>query len=134
LGIIMSENPQVTFQTEFFKPVHGEEEETNPGRYGKALAQWLAENLKEHGVTVEGVIPEDFGWVVMLSRKPFMLWLGCGNTDGSTTEWNVFPVAELSTVQRLFKRTNPAPEIEKLRAHLAELVPSIPGVTNITWE
>jgi hypothetical protein len=52
LGIIMSANPQVTFQTEFFKPVHGEEEETNPGRYGKALAQWLAKNLKERGVTV----------------------------------------------------------------------------------
>lgn len=130
----MSVNPLVTFQTEFFKPLHGEEEETNPGRYGKALAQWLAESLKMRGVAVEGVIPEDFGWVVMLSRKPFMLWLGCGNTDGSTTEWSVFPAAEISTIQRLFKRINPAPEIEKLKAHLAELVPSIPGVTNITWE
>ena len=130
----MSANPQVTFQTDFFKPVPGEEEETNPGRYGKALAQWLAERLKERGVAVEGVIPEDLGWVVMVSRKPFMLWLGCGNTDGSTNEWNVFPVAELSTVQRLFKRADPASEIEKLRAHLSELVPSIPGVTNITWE
>ncbi len=129
----MSANPQVTFQTEFFKPVHGEEEETNPGRYGKALGHWLAENLKERGVAVEGVIPEDFGWVVMLSRKPFMLWLGCGNTVGKT-EWSVYPVAELSPVQRLFKRINPAPEIDKLWAHLAELVPSIPGVTNITWE
>jgi hypothetical protein len=130
----MSANPQVTFQTDFFKPLPGEEEETNPGRYGKALAQWLAERLKERGVAVEGVISEDFGWVVMVSRKPFMLWLGCGNTDGSTIEWNVFPVAELSTIQRLFKRENPAPAIEKLREHLAELVPSIPGVTNVIWE
>ncbi len=130
----MSANPQVTFQTDFFKPLPGEEEETNPGRYGKALAQWLGERLKERGVTVEGVIPEDFGWVVMVSRKPFMLWLGCGNTDGSTTEWNVFPVAELSTIQRLFKREDPGPAIEKLREHLAELLPSIPGVTNVIWE
>ncbi len=129
----MSTNPQVTFQTDFFKPLRDEEEETNPGRYGKALAQWLVEELKGRGVAAEGVIPEDFGWVVMVSRKPIMLWLGCGNTDDSTTEWNVFLVAELSTVQRLFKRTNPVPEIEKLREHLAELVPSIPGVTNITW-
>jgi len=130
----MSMNPQVTFQTDFFKPITGEEEETNPGRYGKALAQWLVERLKERGVTVEAVIPEDFGWVVMVHRKPFMLWLGCGNTDGSTTEWSVFPVAETSTLQRLFKRVSPEPEIEKLRAHLSELVPSIPGVSNVTWE
>lgn len=130
----MNSGPQVTFTTDFFKPIAGEEEETNPGRYGKALAQWLAQQLKERGVSAEGVIPEDFGWVVMVSRKPFLLWLGCGNIDGSTTEWSVFPVAEMSALQRIFKRTNPAPEIEKLKAHLSALVPSIPGVTNVVWE
>ena len=130
----MSANPQVTFQTDFFKPISGEDEETNPGRYGKALAQWLAEQLEKRGVTVEGVIPEDFGWVVMLSRKPYMLWLGCGNTDGTTNEWSVFPVAETSMLQRLFKRVDPAPEIEKLKVHLSELLPSIPGVSNVVWE
>ena len=130
----MSTNTQVTFQTDFFKPIAGEDEETNPGRYGKALAQWLMAQLKQRGVAVEGVIPEDFGWVVVLSRKPFMLWLGCGNTDGSTTEWSVFPVAETSMLQRLFKRADPAPEIERLKAHLSELVLSIPGVSNVVWE
>lgn len=130
----MSANRQVTFHTDFFQREHGETEETNPGCYGKALAQWLAKNLRERGVAVEGVIPEDFGWVVMVSRKPFMLWLGCGNTDGSTTEWHVFAVAERSILQRLFKRGNPEPEIEELVAHLVALVPSIPNVTNIAWE
>ena len=130
----MSTGPQITFATDFFKPMAGEEEQTNPGRYGKALAEWLAERLKERGVSIESVIPEDFGWVVMVSRKPFMLWLGCGNTDGSTTEWSVFPVAELSTLQRVFKRVDPAPEIEKLKAHLSALVSSIPGVSNVVWE
>jgi hypothetical protein len=130
----MSAYPQVTFQTDFFKPIAGEENETNPGRYGKALAQWLFERLKERGVTVEGVIPEDFGWVVMVYRKPFMLWLGCGNTDGSTTEWSVFPVAETAILQRLFRRVDPTSEIAALRNHLSELVPSIPGVSNVSWE
>ncbi|TKB85991.1 MAG: hypothetical protein E8D43_02930 [Nitrospira sp.] len=46
----------------------------------------------------------------------------------------VYPVAELSVVQRLFKRVDLKLEIERLRAHLAELVPSIPGVTNVVWE
>lgn len=129
----MSTGPQVTFTSDFFKPIAGEEEQTNPGRYGKALAQWLAAQLKARGVSVEGVIPEDFGWVVMVSRKPFMLWLGCGNTDGSTTEWNIFPVAEVSTIQRLFKLIDPSSEIEELRIHLVELVSTIPGVANVVW-
>lgn len=115
----MSPGPQVTFTSDFFKPIAG------------ALG---AEQLRELGVPVEGVIPEDLGWVVMISRKPFMLWLACSNTDGSTTEWTAYPVAELSVLQRLFYRVDPAPEIERLSAHLAELVPSIPGVTNVVWE
>ncbi len=130
----MSTGPQVTFTSDFFRPIAGEDEETNPGCFGKALAQWLADQLNRRGVPVESIIPEDFGWVVMVSRKPFTLWFGCRNTDGSTTEWSVFLVAELSTLQRLFKRVDPAREIEKLRTHLLELVPSIPGVTNVIWE
>jgi hypothetical protein len=70
----------------------------------------------------------------MISRKPCMLWLGCGNTDGSTTEWSVFPVAEPSLLQRIFKSVDPAPEIEKLKSHLIEFVPLIPGVANVVWE
>ena len=126
--------PQVTFSSEFLKPTPGEDEQTNPGRFGEALAEWLAERLVERGGSVEGVIPEDFGWVVMVSRKPFMLWLGCGNTEGCTTEWSVFPVAEPSLMQRLFRRVDPTYELEKLKAHLAELVPIIPGVSNVVWE
>lgn len=130
----MNTGPQVTFTSDFFKPIAGEEEHTNPGCYGKAWATWLADRLRERGVSVEGVIPEDFGWVVMISRKPFLLWLACSNTDGSITEWTVYSVAELSLLQRLFNRVDPAPEIERLRSHLAELVPSIPCVTNVVWE
>ncbi len=126
--------PQVTFSTAFFKPIPGEEEQTNPGRLGRALAEWLAEHLKARGVAIEGIIAEDFGWVVMVSRKPFMLWLGCGNTDGSTTEWTVFWVAELSLTQRLFRRIDPMPEVEKLKSHLIELVPVIPDVSKVVWE
>jgi len=60
-----------------------------------------------------------------------MLWLACGDRGGSTTEWTVYPVAELSLLQRLFNRVDPAPEIERLNTHLGELVPLIPGVTNV---
>lgn len=44
------------------------------------------------------------------------------------------PYRACTVLQRLFNRVDPAPEIERLSAHLAELVPSIPGVTNVVWE
>ena len=125
---------QVTFETDFFKPEPGEEEKTNPGRFGQALARWLQEQLHARGVSVEEAIAEDFGWVLMVSRKPFMLWLGCGNTDGSSTEWSIFQTAEVSLVQRIFKRPDTSTAQEGLWQHVKAVVPSIPGVRNIAWE
>lgn len=130
----MRPGPQVTFTTDFFKPIAGEEEETNPGRYGKALAQWLAAKLKERGVSVDSINPEDFGWMVIISRKPFLVWIGCGNTDESTTQWSVFPAAEMSALQFIFKRKYSMLEVERLTDHLLTIVPSIPRVKNIFWE
>ena len=46
-------NAQVTFQTSLFKPVPGEDEKTNPGRFGLALAEWLKPQLESRGVAVE---------------------------------------------------------------------------------
>jgi len=38
---------------------------------------------------------------------------------------------EINTLQRFFKRVNSVPEVEKLRVLLAELMSTIPGVSNI---
>jgi hypothetical protein len=127
-------NVQVTFETDFFRPIPGEDEKTNPGRYGQALAEWFADRLRARGVEVEGSIPEDFGWIVVVSRKPFLLWLSCGNVDGSETEWMVYPVAEPSWIQRLFERINTRPALEGLWRHVREIVPTIPRVRNVVWE
>jgi hypothetical protein len=125
---------QVTFKSDFFKPIEGEDKETNPGCYGKALATWVAEKLRTRGVPVEDVLAEDWGWLVMVSRNPFLLWLGCGNVDGSPGEWRVFVEAEPSVIQRLFKNVNTVPAKAELELHLAELVQTIPGVSEIVWE
>jgi hypothetical protein len=125
---------QVTFKSDFFKPIEGEDKETNPGCYGKALATWVAEKLRTRGVSVESVLAEDWGWLVMVSRNPFLLWLGCGNVDGSPGEWRVFVEAEPSLIQRLFKNVNTVPAKAELEQHLAELVQTIPGVSEIVWD
>lgn len=129
----MDNSHQVTFCTNFFRPVVGEDDETNLGRYGKELALWLARQLTSRGVPMEGIIPKDFGWLVMISRKPYRLGFGCGNTDGSTTEWTIFTVCEASTLQGLCKRRNQAATVEMLKADLTEIVPLVPEVTNIVW-
>jgi len=66
------------FKSNQFHLVEGEEEFTNPGCFGKSLAEWIATEIKQIGYDTE-VIAEDFGWCVMCDRGDYLLWIGCAN-------------------------------------------------------
>ncbi|MDH0863920.1 hypothetical protein [Mitsuaria sp. GD03876] len=74
-----------------------EDEQTNPFCYGRSLAEWIRERFVDLGYQPEPVIPEDWGWCVMLRREPFMLWIACGN-DRSAFYDKVTPEAMNSFV------------------------------------
>jgi len=47
----MKQSALLEFESSAFAVIPGEDEHTNPGVYGKALAQWLAEQLRTRGVS-----------------------------------------------------------------------------------
>jgi hypothetical protein len=73
------ESAPFLFRSDLFLVDPKEDEETNPFCYGKSLAEWIRIKFEELGYKPEPVIPEDWGWCVVLNRQPFMLWVGCGN-------------------------------------------------------
>lgn len=99
------------FTSTIFEIAKGEDEATNPGCYGKKLAEWLCIKFKSIGYTSAEVMPEDWGWCVMCSKSEVSVWVGCGivqteetinsyNSEnppkGSEVIWHVFPCAEVS--------------------------------------
>ena len=75
------EGPQFWFRSDLFQIEPAEDQETNPLRYGKQLAAWIASRFRSAGYPSAEVVPEDWGWCVMLQTSPFLLWVGCGNCD-----------------------------------------------------
>jgi hypothetical protein len=128
------------FTSSLFEIEPREDEETNPRRYGKQLALWLKEKLKGIGYQTE-VLPEDWGWCVICQRKPFLLWVGCGNESdydkvgpndpppkGREVVWHCFPEAELPLLSRLFNRTDMTPALDKLDADLRAVLANEAGI------
>ncbi len=76
----------IRFRSELFEVEPGEDERTNPGCYGKALAHWLRDRFAERGHPDASVVPEDFGWCVMLEREPALLWVGCASETEDDAE------------------------------------------------
>lgn len=66
------------FKSSAFELQGAEDELTNPGRFGKSLAEWLSMELEKLNYKVE-VVPEDWGWCVVCERSDYLLWVGCGN-------------------------------------------------------
>jgi len=124
----------VVFSSPYFVVEPGEDAETNPGIYGRALAGWVARTLESRGVAVEGVIAEDFGRCVMIKRKPFKLWVVCASADGASTRWQMFIALEQSPLAKLFSRTDPEPELRKLREQFRAMLRDVPAISEVEWQ
>ena len=90
----MKQSPLLEFESSAFEIVPGEDEATNPGIYGKALAEWLANQLRAVGLPAGGIIAEDFGWCVQMATKPHQLYVACASTEEALNQWRVFAFAE----------------------------------------
>lgn len=138
------ESDCIYFTSSRFNIVEGEEDFTNPGCFGKELGTWLCDQLKNRGYQKAELLPEDFGWCVMCSDKPFMLWVGCGSVrteelmDSSLLEppqidrivWTAFAVAEMpffylrSHFLNLLGRIDMEPARQKLQDELRAILES----------
>jgi hypothetical protein len=109
------------FKSDLFEIQPGEDQEINPGIYGKSLAFWLSRQLKACGYEVD-IVEEDWGRCLICRRSPHLLWVGCANVydqklfkDGKTPAageitWQCFVAAEVSFLKLLFRplKTSPA--------------------------
>ena len=73
----MRQSPLLQFESTAFVDAPGTDEETNPGIFGKALADWLSRQLEAQGSKPGDVIAEDFGWCVPLESNPHKLYVAC---------------------------------------------------------
>ncbi len=117
-------------RTSSFEVEPGEDAQTNPGLYGRAFSKFVAEGLRAQGEPVEAVIPEDFGWCVLLGKKPARRWVGCVSREGSTEEWIAFAVVEQHFLGRLFGRFDARAEQSRLSTLLGEVVRGSPGLVS----
>jgi hypothetical protein len=69
----------LVFRCSIFAVEPGEDAETNPGVYGKALANWLASELRAKGRTIRGCLSEDFGRLVHVAHPPLRPYAACAN-------------------------------------------------------
>ena len=125
----------VEFRSHDFPPYEGEEEDVNPGRYGKRLAEFLVRKLPSKGFEPREPIAEDWGWVIPIKNHGFRLWIGCGNLDGEADAFLCFIEPHTPRVRRFpFLWTIDASRpVEQLQTALNQILSAEPTIRETRW-
>ena len=110
------------FRSTAFPAYPGEEEEINPGRHGKRLAEFLAKELPAYDFKVARLNAEDWGWRIDLLHDAFPLWIGCGNYEEYEEGFLCFIEPSRPFVRRWLTRVSTSATVERLASALEEIV------------
>ncbi len=124
---------QVEFRSSKFPPYEGEEEQINPGLWGKRLAEYLVQKLAERGIETEGMVAEDWGWYVPVRNEGFRLALCCGHQDGEDDEFLCFTDPSTPVVKKFFKKIDATPQLTGLTEALQEILAADPDIRDVVW-
>jgi hypothetical protein len=124
---------QVEFRSGKFPPYEGEEEQINPGLWGKRLAEYLVQNLAEKGITTGDIIAEDWGWYVPIENEGFRFAVCCGHQDGDDDEFLVFTNPSAPIVKKLFRKIDATAQLTRLTEALQQILSSDPEIKDVVW-
>lgn len=124
---------QVKFRSSQFPPYEGEEEQINPGLWGKRLAEYLVRKLAEKGIETEEIVAEDWGWYIPVRNDGFRLALCCGRQGGDDEEFLCFTDPKTAVVKKLFKQIDATPQLTRLTQALQQVISADPEIRDTEW-
>ena len=123
----------VEFRSTAFPPYPGEEDEINPRRHGKRLAEFLIEELPQRGFKVLGTSAEDWGWRINLENATFPLWVGCGNYGEGGDAFLCFIEPSKPVLRKWFTKVETADVVERVASALEASLHKSGKVLGIKW-
>ncbi|WP_334188163.1 hypothetical protein [Noviherbaspirillum sp.] len=128
----MKQSPLLEFNSDGFTTAPGEDEATNPGIFGKSLAEWLSYELCASGLAAGEAFAEDFGWCIPVDSKPHALYVVCASTDDQASSWRVFAFAEGGFMGRVFGKDTRQEDVERVYDAVKAMLIGRPDVHDVS--
>ncbi|HEY0781064.1 MAG TPA: hypothetical protein VGE98_01310 [Thermoanaerobaculia bacterium] len=123
----------VEFRSDRFPPYKGEEEQVNPGLWGKRLAEFLRDGLPAEGIETGEPLAEDWGWVLPVVNDAFDLWIGCGHYQQYPDGYLCFIEPHTATIRKLLRKIDTRQKIETLQRALDRVLAEPAGIRAKRW-
>jgi hypothetical protein len=128
-------NTQAEFVSDAFPSYPGEDEQINPGIWGKKLAEYLAAELPKHGVTPKEFYTEDWGWEIPIENEAFPMFIGCSNQlEPGGNRFLCFIDPSTPQVRKgFFKKIDATSDIKRVADALDKILKSHSGIKDLNW-
>lgn len=123
----------VEFQSKAFPAYEGEEDEINPGRWGKRLAEFLKGKLEEANIPTNDIYFEDWGVGLPIGNAEFPMWIGCGNYDEYEDGFLCFIEPSKPTIRRWFRKIDTTAKVEEIAKALNYILINSPEIYDVRW-
>lgn len=126
---------QVQFVSDAFPSYPGEDEQINPGIWGKRLAEFIVSELPSYGIETSEIYAEDWGWEIPVNNSAFPIFIGCSNqTDPGGTHFLCFIEPSKPEVRKgLFKKINTVADVSRVSDALDKILRGHPGIKELLW-
>lgn len=124
---------QVTFRSNKFPPYEGEQEQINPGLWGRRLAEYLVVKLQEHGIEPGALVPEDWGWFIPMKNLSCQVALCCGHQDGDPDEFLIVTEPARPITRKLFRTIDASEPLSRLVTALQRILEADPDIRAVEW-
>ena len=121
------------FKSNKFPPYDGEQEQINPGLWGKRLAEYFVAKLPQFGISAAEPIAEDWGWYLPVTVQGTQLALCCGHQDGDDDEFLVFTEPSQPVTRKLFKKIDVTVPLTQLTRSVEAILTADPEIREVKW-
>ena len=123
----------VEFRSDRFPAYDGEEEQINPGLWGKRLAEFLRDNLRKEGFETEEPVADDWGWMVPVANEQFRLWIGCGHYQEYPDGFLCFIEPHTPFVRKLLRKIDTQARVASLQRAMDKVLTEAAGIREKRW-
>jgi hypothetical protein len=103
----------VEFRSDRFPAYEGEDEQTNPGLWGKRLAEFLRDKLP--------------------AEEGFRMWIGCGHYEEYPDGFLCFIEPHTPDVRKLFRKIDTRERVASLQRALDKVLSEADGIRAKRW-
>jgi hypothetical protein len=123
----------VRFRSAKFPPYEGEQEQINPGLWGRRLAEYFVEKLRCEGIEPGEIIAEDWGYFIPVSVDGLRLAVCCGHQYGDVDEFLCFTDPDRPIFRRWVKKIDATEQLGRLVSVLNQILACDPEISDIQW-